>query len=56
MNVFQLISQGYSKIQKKFSLGALEAAASGSNLGFNSGQGVVDEGCDLKLNFLAFNN
>jgi hypothetical protein len=38
INVFQLISQGYSKIQlfqKFFSLEALEAAGSGSNLGFN---------------------
>jgi hypothetical protein len=38
INVFQLISQGCSKIQifqKKISLEALEATGSGSNLGFN---------------------
>jgi hypothetical protein len=38
INVFQLISQGCSDIQifqKKKSMEALEAAGSGSNLGFN---------------------
>jgi hypothetical protein len=52
---FQLISQGYSKIkifQKKNSLEALEAAGSGSNLGFNYShlEKQYNGGCDLGMN------
>jgi hypothetical protein len=63
INVFQLISQGYSKIQifqKKVSLVALEAAGSGSKLGFNYShlekQETGKTGCDLRINCSAWNN
>jgi hypothetical protein len=65
INVNQCKNQGYiakyEYLRKSFSLEALEAAGSGSNLGFNysprkTEQGVVDGGCDLKMNCSAGNN
>jgi hypothetical protein len=58
-NWYHKVIVKYKYFRKSFSLEALEAAGSGSNLGFNYshlGQGGVDGGCDLRMNCSAWNN